>query len=310
MKKILETQRLYLREMTQEDFADLCEILQDKQTMYAYEHAFSDKEAQKWLDKQINRYKNDGFGLWAVIDKESGVFLGQCGITWQDIGGETVPEIGYLFKRKHWHNGYAAEAAQGCKKYAFNMLGFGKVYSIIRDNNYASQNVSKRNGTTVVKTIIKHYYNMDMPHLVYCVERPIRFEKSNSLKIYLSEQDKELISSPECISNAISENNVLAFDIYSGDLLIGFAMIRQFSSNGFFMWDFAIDSNLQNKHYGEQALKELMSMLKERYNAKIITTTYKYGNTHAEYVYKKLGFVETDIIIENGINEVNMEIKL
>lgn len=171
MKKILETEHLLLREMTQDDYGDLCEILQDKDTMYAYEHAFSDEEAQEWLEKQINRYKNDGFGLWAVTLKSSGEFVGQCGITWQDIGGEIVPEIGYLFKRKHWHKGYATEAAQGCKKYAFDTLGFDRVYSIIRDNNYASQNAAKRNGMAVVKTFTKHYYGMDMPHLVCKTER-------------------------------------------------------------------------------------------------------------------------------------------
>lgn len=171
MKKILETERLLLREMGQGDFADLCEILQDKETMYAYEHAFSDEEAREWLLRQLDRYKNDGFGLWAVILKSSGEFVGQCGITWQDIDGETVPEIGYLFKKKHWHNGYATEAAKACKNYAFNTLGFDKVYSIIRDNNYASQNVAKRNGMRVVKTFVKHYYGMDMPHLVYEAER-------------------------------------------------------------------------------------------------------------------------------------------
>lgn len=171
MKKILETERLVLREMTQDDYGDLCEILQDKDTMYAYEHSFSDEEAREWLKKQLNRYKNDGFGLWAVTLKSSGEFVGQCGITWQDIGGEIVPEIGYLFKRKHWHKGYATEAAIGCKKYTFDTLGFDRVYSIIRDNNYASQNVAKRNGMAVVKTFMKHYYGMDMPHLVYKTER-------------------------------------------------------------------------------------------------------------------------------------------
>lgn len=171
MKKILETDRIILREMSQDDYSDLCEILQDKETMYAYEHAFSDEEAQEWLDKMLSRYKNDGFGLWAVIDRENGEYLGQCGITWQDIGGETVPEIGYLFKRKYWHMGYATEAAIACKNYAFDTLGFDKIYSIIRDNNFASQNVAKRNGMAVVKTFVKHYYGIDMPHLVYCVER-------------------------------------------------------------------------------------------------------------------------------------------
>lgn len=167
MKKILETERLILREMTQDDYGDLCEILQDKETMYAYEHAFSADETQEWLEKQISRYKNDGFGLWAVILKTSGEFVGQCGITRQDIEGDTVPEIGYLLKRKHWHNGYASEAAKACKNYAFDTLGFNKVYSIIRDNNYASQKIAERNGMTVVKSFVKHYYGMDMLHLVY-----------------------------------------------------------------------------------------------------------------------------------------------
>ncbi|MCI8521216.1 MAG: GNAT family N-acetyltransferase [Clostridia bacterium] len=171
MKKILETERLILREMTQDDYGDLCEILQDKETMYAYEHAFSADEAQEWLEKQISRYKNDGFGLWAVILKTSGEFVGQCGITRQDIEGNTVPEIGYLLKRKHWHNGYASEAAKACKNYAFDTLGFNKVYSIIRDNNYASQKVAERNGMTVVKSFVKHYYGMDMPHIVYCADK-------------------------------------------------------------------------------------------------------------------------------------------
>lgn len=169
MKEILRTRRLYLRELTQEDYSDLCEILQDEETMYAYEHAFSDSEAHEWLDRQLMRYKNDGFGLWAVIDIASGEFLGQCGITWQNVDGKSVPEIGYLFKRKYWHNGYASEAACGCREYAFKTLGFDRVYSIIRDNNYSSQNVAKRNGMKVIKTVTKHYYGIDMPHLVYCV---------------------------------------------------------------------------------------------------------------------------------------------
>ena len=68
---ILETERLYLREMNQSDFDSLCSILQDEDTMYAYEGAFSDDEVQEWLDKQIFRYQKWNFGLWAVILKET-----------------------------------------------------------------------------------------------------------------------------------------------------------------------------------------------------------------------------------------------
>ena len=71
MKKILETDRLILREMTENDFDALCNILQDAEVMYAYEHAFSDEEVHDWLDRQLNRYKQYGFGLWAVILKET-----------------------------------------------------------------------------------------------------------------------------------------------------------------------------------------------------------------------------------------------
>ena len=63
---ILETERLRLRRMTQDDFPALCRILQDPDVMYAYEHAFSDEEVQEWLDRQLSRYAQYGFGLWAV----------------------------------------------------------------------------------------------------------------------------------------------------------------------------------------------------------------------------------------------------
>ena len=171
MKTILETPRLLLREMTTSDLPAICRVLQDEKTMYAYEHAFSDEEAQAWLNNQLRRYREDGFGLWAVVLKESGEIIGQCGITLQDVNGEWVPEVGYLFERAYWHRGFATEAAIACKEYAFSVLGLNTVYSIIRDNNIASQNVAKRNGMTVCGRIVKHYYGMDMPHLVYRAER-------------------------------------------------------------------------------------------------------------------------------------------
>lgn len=82
---IFETERLYLREMKQNDFPSLCKILQDEKTMYAYEGAFNDRETQEWLDRQISRYHKWGFGLWAVILKETDIMIGQCGLTMQRI---------------------------------------------------------------------------------------------------------------------------------------------------------------------------------------------------------------------------------
>ena len=164
---ILETERLYLREMNQADFRSLCKIMQDEETMYAYEGAFSDTEVQEWLDRQISRYQKWGFGLWAVIPKETNQMIGQCGLTMQQWKDQEVLEIGYLFERSYWHKGYATEAAAACKKYAFEVLKAGEVCSIIRDTNTASQNVAIRNGMAIVDTWIKHYRGVDMPHFRY-----------------------------------------------------------------------------------------------------------------------------------------------
>ena len=139
--------------------------------MQAYEHAFSDEEVQGWFDRQLARYREDGFGLWAVILKETGELIGQCGLTMQELHGDRVPEIGCLFNRLFRHRGYATEAAVGCREYAFHTLGIGEVCSIIRDSNTASQNVAKRSGMTLCGRMIKHYYGMDMPHLVYAVAK-------------------------------------------------------------------------------------------------------------------------------------------
>ena len=168
---ILETERLYLREMNPSDFEFLCKILQDEDTMYAYEGAFSDSEVQEWLDRQISRYQKWNFGLWAVILKETDAMIGQCGLTMQPWKEDEVLEIGYLFERQYWHNGYATEAAIACKKYAFKKLDADEVCSIIRDSNIASQKVALRNGMIKMDTWTKHYKGVDMPHDRYVVYR-------------------------------------------------------------------------------------------------------------------------------------------
>lgn len=168
---ILETERLYLREMNPSDFESLCKILQDEDAMYAYEGAFSDSEVQEWLDRQISRYQKWNFGLWAVILKETDEMIGQCGLTMQPWKEDEVLEIGYLFERQYWHNGYATEAAIACKKYAFEKLDADEVCSIIRDSNIASQKVALRNGMIKMDTWTKHYKGVDMPHYRYVVYR-------------------------------------------------------------------------------------------------------------------------------------------
>lgn len=169
---ILETGRLYLRELNQADFEALCKILQDDEVMYAYNGAFNDTETQDWLDRQLERYQKYGFGLWAAVLKETNELVGQCGLTFQEWNGGEVLEIGYLLRKDYWHRGLATEAAKACKRYAFESLDANEVCSIIRDTNTASQAVALR--CDMIRqpgSIIKHYRGAEMPHYRYVVSR-------------------------------------------------------------------------------------------------------------------------------------------
>jgi RimJ/RimL family protein N-acetyltransferase len=168
---VTQTDRLILREMTEADLPALAEILQDAETMTAYEGPFSDREVGQWLERQRDRYARDGFGLWSAELRTTGVMIGQCGPSWQDIDGDDVLEVGYLFNRAYWHRGYAIEAARACRDYAFARLEIDRVYSQIRDSNIASMNVAIRNGMTIRSRFVKRYRGMDMTHYAFAIDR-------------------------------------------------------------------------------------------------------------------------------------------
>ena len=149
---ILETERLALRPYTQDDFDALYEILSDPETMKHYPKPYDAKGTQRWLDWNFANYRDCGFGLWAVVLKETGEFIGDCGITMQSINGQTLPEIGYHIHKAHWRKGYASEAARCCMAYAFDTLGFPAVYSYMTDSNAASYGVALKNGMKLVET--------------------------------------------------------------------------------------------------------------------------------------------------------------
>ncbi len=178
---ILETERLMLREMTQSDFDDLAEMLCDPEVMYAYERDFSDEDVRQWLDNQLSRYKKYGFGMWSVILKQSGNMIGQAGITMQPYKDGELHEIGYLFKKAFWHNGYATEAAHALKNYAFQTLKLDEIFSTIRTNNYPSIAVAKRNGMECIDCYVKYYYGKEMPHYLFRATKKLEDMPLNEL---------------------------------------------------------------------------------------------------------------------------------
>ena len=135
---MLKTKRLILRNYTMDDFNSLFEIMSDPETMQHYSAPFDENRTKDWIIWNIENYKKYGFGLWAVILKETGEFIGDCGITIQNIDGELLPEIGYHINKKYWHQGFAKEAAKACRDWVFNNTEYNAIYSYMKYSNVAS----------------------------------------------------------------------------------------------------------------------------------------------------------------------------
>ena len=135
---VLETARLRLREYTPEDFEALFEILSDPETMKHYPKPYDEKMTRRWIEWSIENYEQYGFGLWAVILKETGKFIGDCGLTIQNINGELLPEIGYHIHKHYWRNGFGSEGAKAVRDWAFNNTEYERLYSYMTQSNKAS----------------------------------------------------------------------------------------------------------------------------------------------------------------------------
>ena len=117
-----------------------------KITMQYYPYTFDKDRVMNWITKNIERYQMFGFGLWAVVLKETGEMIGDCGVTMQTINGNIKPEIGYHINRKFQRQGYAKEAAQKCRDWTFENTTFNMLYSYMKEKNIASSATAIANG--------------------------------------------------------------------------------------------------------------------------------------------------------------------
>ena len=138
MKMILETERLFLREMTMDDFDALYAVLSDPEIMQHYPYSFDEERVRSWIERNMDRYKNDGFGLWAVCLKDTGEMIGDCGLTLQNIDGQMLPEIGYHIRKDQQRKGYAKEAAAAVRDWAFQNTEYPALYSYCKYTNVGS----------------------------------------------------------------------------------------------------------------------------------------------------------------------------
>ncbi len=134
----IETERLIIREMTEQDFDALYRVLADSDIMQHYPYSFDEARVRGWIIRNIERYRIFGFGLWAVCLKETGEMIGDCGLTMQLINGQIRPEIGYHIRGDQQRKGYAKEAAIAVRDWTFRHTPFNMVYSYMKYTNEPS----------------------------------------------------------------------------------------------------------------------------------------------------------------------------
>jgi RimJ/RimL family protein N-acetyltransferase len=137
---MLETNRLFLRPMNENDIdsifamrrdADIMRFIRPQQTARA--------EAESWTNLVSSRWEDEKIGFCAVIEKTSGKFIGWCGLWRLKETGET--EVGYAIDKDFWGRGYAAEAAEAFLTYGFDELNFEKIVAVAVPENANSRRV-------------------------------------------------------------------------------------------------------------------------------------------------------------------------
>lgn len=171
MKKIIETERLYLRELEPGDEAALACVLCDPEAMQYYPEPFSRERVARWIEWNLDHYRRYGHGLWAVIFKKEDLLLGDCGITMQDIEGVNLPELGYHIRKDYWNQGYATEAAKACIEYGLETLGLDALYTYAQRDNAPSIRVAAKNGMRFVKHFRKTVMGIVVDEVLYCIQR-------------------------------------------------------------------------------------------------------------------------------------------
>ena len=138
------TSRIRFRTYRLSDVSAVEEMFSDPEARRFYPEMVDQQASEAWIRWNRDSYESVGCGLWVIEDAETGEFLGDCGLTYQNVEGERLLELGYHLCSAHRGNGYATEAGQACIDFVFDKLGAKLVCSIVNPDNQPSIGVSQR----------------------------------------------------------------------------------------------------------------------------------------------------------------------
>lgn len=144
----LRTERLVLVPLDPSHLPALAAMLADPVVMRHFPRVMTTVESDHWLRRTMDRYREHGTGLLAVLggDVDSPRFLGDCGLQVRTFGGRTHLELGYHFTEAAWGHGYATEAARACVDLGLRHTDAAEIVALIRPENLPSQGVARRLG--------------------------------------------------------------------------------------------------------------------------------------------------------------------
>jgi Acetyltransferases, including N-acetylases of ribosomal proteins len=99
---------------------------------------------EKWIAVSLRNYETKGFGASAVIEKDTGAFIGCCGIVYDPDRQE--PEIIYAFHPNSWGKGYASELVPRMLKYGFDRCKLPYILATLHSENTASRRIVEKAG--------------------------------------------------------------------------------------------------------------------------------------------------------------------
>jgi RimJ/RimL family protein N-acetyltransferase len=173
MKYLLEgqeTERLTFRLLKESDFDKWMVFFRDSGAagfLGILDLETPEEQCRKWFEIAFGRYRDDLGGMNALIEKNSGEFIGQSGLLVQEVDGQPEMEVSYSIMPRFWNKGYATEAAMKCRNYAFEKNFAQSLISIIHVDNIQSQSVALKNGMSKSKqTIFKR-----MPVNIYRIDK-------------------------------------------------------------------------------------------------------------------------------------------
>jgi ribosomal-protein-alanine N-acetyltransferase len=167
--KILETPRLLLRHLVMEDLDNLFAFYSDPDVVkFIPDAPRTYEETKEELEWFMNGHpKFPELGLWATVHKETGQFIGRCGLLPWTIDGQQEVEVAFALAKPWWGQGLATEAAQGIVQYAFDHLHLMRLICLIEPDNTASIRVAIKIGMAFEKESKDEYG----PFLIYSMNK-------------------------------------------------------------------------------------------------------------------------------------------